>query len=748
MIPTNSSGSTNGCDNISSNCVIWQGPDISCIDLCNGDSISEVVFKLATKVCDLLESGVDANPNLEGLDLTCLNVRGATPTQLVPVLQAMVNQICLNADSGGGGNEKSNSLPIMTLPACMQYDDKSGNPVTQLPLDEFATLIANQVCDNLASINTINSTLSSLNTRIDVLEACVLPCSGGVVEAQIVPSCVSNVGTLTNVSVVVLALETAFCSLRNAVGFPSAINSAISQSVITGSSLTRTSSSVSYGSKTGWNNSASTLAESVQNAWIVIDDLYTAIGNIQTNCCPSGCDSVIFDYVAQVVTDSQGLVTGINFNFQGSTIPTGFADVTGFSKIIVTDVNGVSLNQIFSVQVEQSTSGVLFDTSGLNTANDLNVSVQFNVSNGTDTCETVLSSVLSGIVPCPSLQINPITEDGVTVSFANNLGTTASYIVNVINASTGVVAATQTVNNPGPTVSAVFTGLIPSTSYQVQVTVNFAGATNLCPLSTVTFNTLDGDAPCSNGMDVAFVIDYTSSMGGVIDTVKSGAAGLVNTIDTSSGSNNYRISLTTVDEYSASNVGGEPTYKDCADYIALPASQKSIQQGPTGAYQVYTAWEMFQNNNGSTFQTQIAKLNKGVDGTCVNLGAGNGVAEPMDIAIQNIVSSLAFTGSFRSSVAKYVIAITDQLPGGDEDVMNNQSWARIQNLITTCSVQGIKVFVCGSGVNRVWIDDLGQTIYPWRELATGTNGSYNSDPNPTTISSEIVAGCGGSTPLT
>lgn len=748
MIPTNSSGSTNGCDNISSNCVIWQGPDISCIDLCNGDSISEVVFKLATKVCDLLESGVDVNPNLEGLDLTCLNIRGVTPTELVPVLQAMINQICLNANSGAGGNEKSSSLPIMTLPACMQYDDKSGNPVTQLPLDEFATLIANQVCDNLASINTINSTLSSLNTRIDVLEACVLPCSGGVVEAQIVPSCVSNVGTLTNVSVVVLALETAFCSLRNAVGFPSAINSAISQSVITGSSLTRTSSSVSYGSKTGWNNSASTLAESVQNAWIVIDDLYTAIGNIQTNCCPSGCDSVIFDYVAQVVTDAQGLVTGINFNFQGSTIPTGFADVTGFSKIIVTDINGVSLNQIFSVQVEQSTSGILFDTAGLNTANDLNVSVQFNVSNGTDTCETVLSSVLNGIVPCPSLQINPITEDGVTVSFGNNLGSTASYIVNVINASTGVVAATQTINNPGPTVSAIFTGLIPSTSYQVQVTVNFAGATNLCPLSTVTFNTLDGDAPCSNGMDVAFVIDYTSSMGTVIDTVKSGAAGLVNTIDTSSGSNNYRISLTTVDEYSASNVGGEPTYKDCADYIALPASQKSIQQGPTGAYQVYTAWEMFQNNNGSTFQTQIAKLNKGVDGTCVNLGAGNGVAEPMDIAIQNIVSSLAFTGSFRSSVAKYVIAITDQLPGGDEDVMNNQSWARIQNLITTCSVQGIKVFVCGAGVNKQWVDDLGQTIYPWRELATGTNGSYNSDPNPTTISSEIVSGCGGGTPLT
>ena len=63
MIPTSSSISTNGCDNISSNCVIWQGPDIACINLCSGDSVSEVVSKLATEVCTLITSGVTANPN-------------------------------------------------------------------------------------------------------------------------------------------------------------------------------------------------------------------------------------------------------------------------------------------------------------------------------------------------------------------------------------------------------------------------------------------------------------------------------------------------------------------------------------------------------------------------------------------------------------------------------------------------------------------------------------------------------------
>ena len=391
MIPTNSSGTTNGCDNISSNCVIWQGPDISCIDLCNGDSISEVVFKLATKVCDLLESGVDMNPNLTGLDISCLNVRGATPTQLVPVLQAMVNQICLNTD--GGGTKSSDSalsggLPIMTLPACMRYNDASGNPVTQLPLDQFATLIANQVCTNLASINTINSTLTSLNTRIDVLEACVLPCSGAVVEAQIVPTCISNVGVLTNVSVVVLALESAFCELRNAVGFPSAINSAISQSAITGSYTQLSNKDASYSGIVGWNNSASTLAQSMQNAWVVIDDMYTAITSIQTNCCPGGCDGIIFSYTtANTISGGTGLITDVVFNFINSSIPSTFNDSAGFSKITIVDSKGVSTQQVVSVSsLQNDSTGISINVASLDTATDLNATVEFSVTDGNDTC--------------------------------------------------------------------------------------------------------------------------------------------------------------------------------------------------------------------------------------------------------------------------------------------------------------------------------------------------------------------------
>ena len=306
MIPTNSSSSTNGCDSISSNCVIWQGPDIACINLCSGDTITKVVSKLATEVCTLITDGVVANPSLAGLDISCLNIQGITPTELVPVLQAMVNQICANSTGGGivgvtGTSSLSktaqttDTLPIMTLPACLQYNDPNGNPVTELRLDLFASLIANQVCTNLASINIINTTLTSYNTRLNVLEACVLPCTGVVAEKQVVPTCILP-AVLTDVSVLVLALEVRFCALETAVGLPAAILLTIGQTSLTSATAQLTNPGSNYGSIAGWNSSPVNLAQTVQNAWVVIDDMYTSISNIQLNCCPTGCDSVVFGY--------------------------------------------------------------------------------------------------------------------------------------------------------------------------------------------------------------------------------------------------------------------------------------------------------------------------------------------------------------------------------------------------------------------------------------------------------------------
>ena len=736
MIPTSSSISTNGCDNISSNCVIWQGPDIACINLCSGDSVSEVVSKLATEVCTLITSGVTANPNLTGLDLSCLNIPGTTPTQIVPVLQAMVVQICANTASKAPA---AAALPVMTLPVCLQYNDASGNPVTQLPLDQFATRIANQVCLNLTAIGIIQTTLTSYNTRLNTLEACVLPCSGAVVEAQVIPTCILP-ATLTNVSVLLLALEARFCALETAVGLPAAILGTIGQTSLTAASAQLTNPGSNYGSIGGWNSSPVNLAQTVQNAWVVIDDMYTAIASIQLNCCPSGCDSVIFGYTTTNSLNSAGEIQGINFNFQTSSIPAAFNDCAGSTVITITDSDSVAVTSVVNVSnLQNVAAGTLINIPSLNTNKSLNVSIAFCATDAIDTCSETKTSVISGVVPCPaSVTVSSITATGATATFQNLLGSTATYVIDVLDVSTSLVAATYTQNNPTATVTHAFTGLTAGTNYSIRETVTIGGATQVCPNQT-TFSSATADAPCSSGLDVAMIIDYSASMSSEINAIKTGAASLVNTIDTSAGSNDYRISLVTADEYltSASPI---PSYLTSTDYVALPSTQRIINTG-TGRKQVITAWEMFQTNNGTSFTAQLNKLNSGSPTAGVPMGSGYGAPEPTDMALGQVIEASDFAGAFRASVAKYVIIITDQLPGGDDDVFNDTDIARLNSLQSTALVKGIKIFVLGAGTSLTYTSTAGVTSYPWRDISTNTGGNWNVSESPSVISSEIVSGC-------
>jgi hypothetical protein len=734
MIPTSSSATTNGCDNISSNCVVWQGPNIACINLCTGDTISDVTAKVAQKVCDIITDGVVANPDLTGLDLSCLNIQGVTPTELVPVLQAMVNQICINGQGSGG---TSTPLPIMILPACLQYNDEGGNPVTQLPLDQFATLISYQVCTNLQSIQTINTTLSNFDTRISTLEQCVLPCNQIVPEKQVVPTCIINVGQLTDVSVLLLALETRFCALETAVGSPALINNAISQTTIQGST-NMLSTNGTYSSVTGWQSSPSTLAQSVQNAWSVIDDLYAAIVEIQNNCCPTGCGSVTFAYTTSNVLNAAGFIESINFNFTGSSIPGAFVEENGKSIISITDADGVTVTtQVQVTTLQSQPAGFTFTLpSSINQFGNLNISVEFGVTDGSSTCNATKSSVISSVIPCPPLTLTGITGDGVTVNFNNNFGTSAVFTIDIITVSTGLVAATYIINNPGTSVSQVVTGLSPNVDYEVRLTIAIKGQTEVC--SNVPFTTDDLNVPCTDGMDIAFVLDYTGSMQDEIEDIKTNFATLVNTIDTASGANNYRIAVTTVDEYA--NPYTAPLYGSCVDYTALPSSQV-LEVSGIGHTAVLTTWEVFSDNNGTSATTQVQKLNGGVDGTCINMGSGASTGpEPTDIAIEAIIGPTEFAGTFRSGVAKYVIVVTDVLPGGSDGAFTSVDYAKIGQLTQTANANGIKIFVCGAGTSGTY-NNGGTIVYPWRELAINTGGNWNVSEDVTTISNEIIAGC-------
>ncbi|GAI80725.1 unnamed protein product, partial [marine sediment metagenome] len=352
-----------------------------------------------------------------------------------------------------------------------------------------------------------------------------------------------------------------------------------------------------------------------------------------------------------------------------------------------------------------------------------------------DTCDTQQSSSIKGIVPCPSLiNVTAITSTLATVSFTQLLGSTAVYKIDILGAG-NVIVATYTQNNPTGTVSHNFTGLTANTPYNVRVTTTFGGASEIC--TSVPFNTAAASIACNAGMDVAFVVDYTSTNSTNVAALQNDVTSMVNQINASSGSNVYRMALVTSDQTTATT----PAYNSCTDYTNLPTAQKLNLVGSTGSYQVATAWEMFQNDNGATFTSQLAKLRGQVDGTCVNMGVGIGTTNsPTDYSASLVTGGSVLAGAFRSGVAKFVVITTDRLPGGTSQAFNQTTWSGIQQTIANANNEGIKYIVVGAGVDLSGTIN-GTVIYPWRELATQTSGGYFNVVNGSQINNLIVTSC-------
>jgi hypothetical protein len=381
MIPVSSNTITNGCNPISSNCVVWQGPDIPCINLCTGDSVSDVVAKLATELCTLLDQ-----TSLTNLDLSCLNLASQdVPTDFSELQQLIIDELCalrgrctaLEDDGGGPG---SSSTVTATLPGCLQ-PTINNDLITVLPIDEYAELVAAKVCTLISDITTIKSTLTSHNVRITTLENAATSTTS---IPKVTPVCVLP-PVLTDIDEVVEALEQEFCDLTTVTGSSTALLSATTyqcQSLNTDNKL--------FGSGTmstleGWNTTPTTVAQSLTNLWLTICDIRAAVKNIQTTCCATTCDSILFTFAGVYNT---GILT---LNFNGTSAPAGFSECHP-SGALVTVSDGTGTVYSTRVQVLDALTGtgtvqINLTSAGLNVYMDYIVTVAFCVTDGTVTCE-------------------------------------------------------------------------------------------------------------------------------------------------------------------------------------------------------------------------------------------------------------------------------------------------------------------------------------------------------------------------
>jgi len=222
-------------------------------------------------------------------------------------------------------------------------------------------------------------------------------------------------------------------------------------------------------------------------------------------------------------------------------------------------------------------------------------------------------------------------------------------------------------------------------------------------------------------MDVVFLVDYTGSMGGAINGVKTAIASIANTIVTESN-NNYRLGLVIFDETTSQTLSN---YSSKVDYTSLPSSQRYINVGINSKYQWITAVEMMQTNNQTSFTTQLNKLNT----TSFPLGWGANTPEPADMGI-DLVGTENFAGTFRSGVSKLIILITDATPGGNDDEYNQTDIDFVNTLTPQLYAQNIRVLLMSTtGINVL------------NDLATGTNGLVSNGFTGTDIITAIENIC-------
>jgi hypothetical protein len=323
------------CNPISSNCVIWQGPDIPCIKLCAGDTISDVVFKLATELCTVLDT-----LNVTNYDLSCFNLTACGPNDFQALIQFLIERICALqteltavADPAtspivNNTTKSASADTLVTVADCFVIGG-----VTVMTVSEYAQAIGTKVCSLVTQISVIQNQLTNLNIRVTALEDAPVP---SFTLPSISTGCLASYMSSATSATIDLILNTllndstiGYCALISATDLPADLLAAVATQCITGSdsSLANPGDTFTgaYGPYTGfgtWQDTPVTVADTINNLWIAICDIYNY----------SKTSGITVSNTATVNLNETGNVITANLTDTGWVDLNGFTYYSGVSK--------------------------------------------------------------------------------------------------------------------------------------------------------------------------------------------------------------------------------------------------------------------------------------------------------------------------------------------------------------------------------------------------------------------------------
>lgn len=293
------------CSPVSSNCIVWQGPNISCINLCNGDTISDVVAALATELCTLLDQ-----TNVNNYDLACLGA-ACGPKDFQALIQLLINKICELNGITPDTVKSTGGCPdcVVTVASCFRV----GNQTTMQLLD-YVQMIAEKVCALIDEITAINLQITDILIRVEALENAPVPTTE-------IPffTLGCQVGSLTGVQFINVILEefinNVWCDFYSVMGTTSTLQNAVDAKCIADTDL-QLSTGTAFSTNPNWVDDPQydTVADAINNLWIALCDIYNYVQGI-----------------AFIVEDTN--TVNLNYAggiFQANVQDTGWHDLLGF----------------------------------------------------------------------------------------------------------------------------------------------------------------------------------------------------------------------------------------------------------------------------------------------------------------------------------------------------------------------------------------------------------------------------------
>jgi len=373
---------------------------------------------------------------------------------------------------------------------------------TTLPLNDedqasdYSRLIGGMVIDHENKLSQLTSSLNTLYGYVTTLQnqmATIL--ANGLTVPQISLPVIMGDSAYYNVEVVVSTIGSQLNTLRTATGTSTQLTDAVAyQNKIyadSGETLAvQTSLSnplILMSGLTDWVATPATVADSIKNMWITINDMRKAVQASYSES-PITCDSISISFsLYRDIPNNR-----ITLFFVGATsIPDGFIDkdATGASLKITDGSSTVYTTYVNVSQASKNVSGVTIDLTGtgINLYTNLTLVLTYSLTNGSLTCPGIYSpaAFTTTATPCTPLLLTATSTTSFSGSFTPILyGTNVAYSISTYSnesCTTIVTGSTRAYTNIGQSqiIYAINSGLTIGNTYYVKMTT-----TNGSPTAT------------------------------------------------------------------------------------------------------------------------------------------------------------------------------------------------------------------------------------------------------------------------